>query len=296
MKVFESNLQKLNRNRRLTMEEYEAERSNAKVSAGRPKKFRPMFRDATKGLKNIRKLYLTDLKRARANPRSENLRRIAKQSMSLYYKELRRQRWNRRQLPEYDKELSKFLKSFKWKWFGTATFDRRIKTPLNIYDHNVVMGEYSKYLPEGWEPSTWEPSVETTIQMMEAFMMTLEKKSYKRFKMFYAIEEHKDGTPHVHFIIGNDRSGGRDVELMSRIWRWLRGGYIRIDEIKGGNTHIDYVMKYVTKEMNSWDFLTTKTNWLRYKNIPKNVFEINTFLKFRKHRINIIKSGKKWYI
>ena len=197
---------------------------------------------------------------------------------------------------QFEVELQRWLKTFKWRWFGTATFDRRIKTPLSIYEHNVVMGEYSNYLPDGWEPTTWEPSVATAIQMMEAVRHTLEKKSWKRWKLFYVIEEHKDGTPHIHFMMGNDRSGGRDVEVVSRIWRWLRGGYIRLDDIVQSDKAIEYCLKYVTKEAISWDFLTTNTNWLRYKNVPKNVMEFNTFLEMRKHKIHVIKTGKKWYI
>lgn len=124
-----------------------------------------------------------------------------------------------RKLDEFEAELQKWLKSFKWTFFGTATFDRRIKTPLSIYEHTVVMGEYSKYLPEGWEPTTWEPSLATACQMMEAVRHTLERKSWKRWKLFYVVEEHKDGTPHIHFIAGTDRSGGRDVEQLSKIWK-----------------------------------------------------------------------------
>lgn len=201
-----------------------------------------------------------------------------------------------RKLNEFEAELQKWLKSFKWTFFGTATFDRRIKTPLSIYEHQVVMGEYSKYLPEGWEPTTWEPSVATACQMMEAVRHTLERKSWKRWKLFYVVEEHKDGTPHIHFIAGTDRSGGRDVEQFSKIWRWLRGGYIRIDQIDKADKAIDYCLKYVTKDAISWDFLTTKTSWIRYKNVPKNHLDFAVFLEFRKHKIDIIKKGKKWYL
>ena len=195
----------------------------------------------------------------------------------------------------FERELRKWLKTFKWKYFVTATFDRRIKTPLAIYDHQV-MGEYSDHLPEWWEPTTWEPSIATALQMMEATRQTLERKCWKRWKMFFVVELHKDGTPHIHALMGNDRAGNGDVEKLSKIWRWLRGGYIRVDEMKEQKESIDYVLKYVTKESVSWDFLTTQTNWLRYKNVPNNLIDFATFLELRKNKIHVIKTGKRWFI
>jgi hypothetical protein len=267
----------------------ETEVKETERRVGRPKKYRKAYK-GKRGYSSLKRNFRADYKRALKKPTPTNWYR-AEESWDLlreYTKPIK--------LPSYKRDLEKWLKTFKWRWFGTATFDRRIKTPLSIYEHNVVMGEYSKYLPDGWEPSTWEPSVTTAIQMMEALRHTLEKKSWKRWKLFYVVEEHKDGTPHIHFMMGNDRSGGRDVEVVSRIWRWLRGGYIRLDDIQKSDKAIEYCLKYVTKEAISWDFLTTNTNWLRYKNVPKNVMEFNTFLEMRKHKIHVIKTGKKWYI
>jgi len=194
--------------------------------------------------------------------------------------------------------LQKMLKRFKWQYFVTATFDRRIKTPMSIYENQVTNLTFKDYLPDGWEPLTWTPSVATAVQMMEAFRSILERQGYKRWRIFYVVEEHKDGTPHVHFICGHDRvkSTSRDFDdktRLSQAWRFLRGGYIRVDELKESQKSIDYCLKYVTKDALTWDFLKTDTPWRRYKIMPKNIVGIEQFLSVRKMRINAINTGQK---
>ena len=53
---------------------------------------------------------------------------------------------------QYIESLRKMLKRFKWMYFATATFDRRIKTPLSIFENEVLKNEYAKWLPPEWEP------------------------------------------------------------------------------------------------------------------------------------------------
>jgi hypothetical protein len=198
----------------------------------------------------------------------------------------------------YLHELQKMLKRFKWQYFVTATFDRRIKTPMSIYENVVTNITFKDYLPDGWEPLTWTPSVATAVQMMEAFRTLLEKQGYKRWRIFYVVEEHKDGTPHVHFLCGHDRVKSTSKEFndktrLGQAWRFLRGGYIRVEELKESQKSIDYCLKYVTKDALSWDFLKTDTPWRRYKIMPKNIVGIEQFLSVRKMRINAINSGVK---
>jgi len=198
----------------------------------------------------------------------------------------------------YLHELQKMLKRFKWQYFVTATFDRRIKTPMSIYENEVISKSFKDYLPDGWEPLTWTPSVATAVQMMEAFRLILENQAYKRWRIFYVVEEHKDGTPHVHFICGHDRVKSTNREFndktrLSQAWRFLRGGYIRVDELKESQKSIEYCLKYVTKDALTWDFLKTDTPWRRYKIMPKNIVGIEQFLSVRKMRINAINSGEK---
>lgn len=198
----------------------------------------------------------------------------------------------------YLHELQKMLKRFKWQYFVTATFDRRIKTPMSIYENEVLNLRYKDYLPDGWEPLTWTPSVATAVQMMEAFRLILENQQYKRWRIFYVVEEHKDGTPHVHFICGHDRVKSTNKEFndktrLSQAWRFLRGGYIRVDELKESQKSIEYCLKYVTKDALTWDFLKTDTLWRRYKIMPKNIVGIEQFLSVRKMRINAINTGQK---
>ena len=198
----------------------------------------------------------------------------------------------------YLHELQKMLKRFKWQYFVTATFDRRIKTPMSIYENEVLALSYKDYLPDGWEPLTWTPSVATAVQMMEAFRLILENQAYKRWRIFYVVEEHRDGTPHVHFICGHDRVKSTNKEFndktrLSQAWRFLRGGYIRVDELKESQKSIEYCLKYVTKDALTWDFLKTDTPWRRYKIMPKNIVGIEQFLSVRKMRINAINTGQK---
>ena len=200
---------------------------------------------------------------------------------------------------EYVEALRKMLKRFKWMYFVTATFDRRMKTPLSIFENQVLKDEYARWLPPEWEPLTWTPSVATACQMMEAVRMTLERESYKRWRIFYVVEEHKDGTPHVHFICGHDRvkningRNNNDKTRISQIWRFLRGGYIKIEDMGEGDKALDYCLKYVTKDALTWDFLKTDSMWYRHKLMPKNIVGIEQFLSFRKARINAINTGQK---
>jgi hypothetical protein len=200
---------------------------------------------------------------------------------------------------QYVEALRKMLKRFKWMYFVTATFDRRIKTPLSIFENEVLKNEYAKHLPQGWEPLTWTPSVATACQMMEAVRTTLERESHKRWRIFYVVEEHKDGTPHVHFICGHDRvknikgRNNNDKTRLSQIWRFLRGGYIRVDDMDDSDKSLNYCLKYVTKDALTWDFLRTDSFWMRHKVVPKNIVGIEQFLSVRKARINAINTGQK---
>jgi hypothetical protein len=197
---------------------------------------------------------------------------------------------------EYTAELRKFMKRYKWSALCTATFDRRNKTPMSIYEHQVLMKEYLPYLDVDWEPTTWEPTMETAYYMMKALQSSLMQFSHKKWKIFYVIEEHKDGTPHIHFMVGNSRWHNDDVYLISRIWRYLRGGFIKVDLIKSDNLKaIDYCLKYVEKDLalDRWDILFTEPEKFRLKNFRSTYITYKQTLKIRENKLHTVRTGKK---
>lgn len=206
--------------------------------------------------------------------------------------------------PKYNNYLTgleKMVKGTTWSAFVTATFDRRFKTPYSIYEHQVLKKDYLNYLPDDWEPSEWEPTKETCWKMMDALASSLQTWSHKRWKIFYVIEEHKDGTPHIHFLLGNSRWGRGDIKLVSEIWRFLRGGYIKIDEFadkkKNSAKAIEYQFKYLTKQsVNDWDYLYTMPEQFRIKKLGKDYFTFEDYLQIRKVKHDIIKNGRKRHL
>ena len=117
---------------------------------------------------------------------------------------------------DYLNALTKMVKKRKWSAFCTATFDRRFKTPYSIYEHKVLKEEYLCYLEDqNWEPTQWEPTIETCHRMMEALNSALTTYSHKKWRIFYVIEEHKSGVPHIHFLLGNSRWGRGDIKKVS---------------------------------------------------------------------------------
>jgi len=228
-----------------------------------------------------------------------------------------------RKLDTYENALRKCLNQFSWTYFGTGTFDKRKKSPLALYDNFVIIQDwkerdqgkfydrvpdhkstykdyahytYSRHLCVDWEPTTWEPTATTIHLMMNSLMRILSKKSLKNWKCFYAIEEHKSGSLHVHFLIGNDKAQKGDIELVSKLWRWMRGGYIRIDPILKQLGSIDYVMKYITKDLIDWDFLKSES-YAKEVSSFKNINSIENLLNMREMRSDHYKnaSSRKWY-
>jgi hypothetical protein len=194
--------------------------------------------------------------------------------------------------------LEKMVKTKRWSAFATATFDRRFKTPYSIYEHKVLKKDYLKYLPYDWEPTEWEPTKETVGLMMRALVSSLMTFSHKRWDIFYVIEEHKDGTPHIHMLLGNSKWGKGDIKKISEIWRYLRGGYIKIDEFKdkkeGAQKSIDYAFKYLTKQnKNDWDYLLTRPVQFRTKRVNKDHFTFENHLSIRKYKHHVIETGEK---
>lgn len=199
---------------------------------------------------------------------------------------------------DYLTGLERMVKGKSWRAFCTATFDRRYKSPYSIYEHKVLKKEYLRYLPYDWEPSEWEPTKETCYKMMEALSSALMTYSHKKWRIFYVIEEHKDGTPHIHFLLGNSRWSYGDVKIVSDIWRYLRGGYIKIDEFKdrkeGTGKAIEYQFKYLTKQNQfDWDYLYTEPQQFRIKKAGKDHFKPENYLQIRKYKHHVIETGKK---
>jgi len=197
---------------------------------------------------------------------------------------------------DYTDALGKMLKGSKWSALCTATFDRRFKSPYSIYENKILKEEFLKYMPEGWEPGEWEPTKETCYYMMEALVSSLMTYSHKRWKIFYVIEEHKDGTPHIHFMCGNSRWSKDDVYLLSRLWRYMRGGYIKIDEIRADNKKaIDYCLKYVQKDLTyeDWNIYYTEPEQFRIKNFRNTHIMYQQGLKIREQKNHMIKTGVK---
>lgn len=203
--------------------------------------------------------------------------------------------------PQYNDYLSgleKMVKDRTWSAFVTATFDRRYKTPYSIYEHKVLKKDYLQYLDDDWEPTEWEPTKDTCWRMMVALASSLQTWSHKRWRIFYVIEEHKDGTPHIHFLLGNSRWGHGDIKKVSEIWRFLRGGYIKIDEFtnKKQSTQkaIEYQFKYLTKQsIYDWDYLYTMPEQFRIKKVGKDYFRFEDYLQLRKRNHHIIETGRK---
>lgn len=199
---------------------------------------------------------------------------------------------------KYLEGLEKMVKKKRWSAFATATFDRRFKTPYSIYEHKVLKKDYLKYLPYDWEPTEWEPTKETVGLMMRALVSSLMTFSHKRWDIFYVIEEHKDGTPHIHMLLGNSKWGHGDIKKISEIWRYLRGGYIKIDEFKdkkeGAQNSINYAFKYLTKQnKNDWDYMLTRPQQFRTKIADKSHFTFENHLSIRKYKHHVIETGEK---
>lgn len=169
-----------------------------------------------------------------------------------------------RKIPSYEAELRRKLNKINWKFFGTLTFDRNgfyyAKSPMQLHDKLILRKDPSYYLPEDWDPYSWAPKVNTCHLMMHSVCKILKVHSWKDFKFFYVIEPHKDGTPHIHFLMSTNRTHEHDYLYLQQIWKYLRGGRGRIDEIKQKSGAVNYVIKYITKskDKTKFDFLTSK--------------------------------------
>jgi hypothetical protein len=208
-----------------------------------------------------------------------------------------------RTMTTYQQGLVKCLKGFTWSYFGTGTFDGRKKTPLGLYDNHILkplLGDFkapsnrsstqelckywnSRNILESWTSeyealatkgdydfTEWKPTETTIHLMMSSIMSILAQRSSKNWKLFYCIEEHKSGKLHTHFLLGSDRAQKGDIAKFSKMWRWMRGGYVRIDPVLSKAKSIDYVVKYITKDLRDWDFLKSESV-LKKQTIAQNV-------------------------
>jgi hypothetical protein len=200
----------------------------------------------------------------------------------------------------YYKDLERFVKSKRWHAFATFTFERRYKTAKMIYDHKVL----KDFIPEVDKPFYEFPVWEPTLKNVQLYMYYLEKLlqeySHKKWQLFWVIEEHKDGTPHVHAMVKNSRWGKGDIALLSNLWRFMRGGYVRIDEFKlkkgkDVTKSVNYVFKYVTKDKgNNWDWLYSEPgNNVRLKNPIDTYFAPRHINKIKARNMDLISSGSK---
>lgn len=202
-------------------------------------------------------------------------------------------------MKDYYKDLERFVKKSNWSAFGTMTFERRYKTPKMIYDHKVLKDFIPDVDKPFYEFPTWEPTEDSVKRYMFYLEKLLTQYSWKKWTIFWVIENHKDGTPHVHCMIKNSRWGKGDIALLSNLWRFLRGGYIKIDEFqkKKGTPvtkSINYCFKYVTKDnRNCWDWLRTDPDNFRLKNEIKTYFQPEQINKIKSRNMDLIEKGSK---